>query len=102
MAKQNASNTKKKSGWPVIADIIKNENGSYVKFKEGVKITLNGEEVPLNEKRTAILQDPVKEVERMVANGVISEDKAEARLAQVQEVATWLKYSICCPPPKET
>lgn len=92
------SQTKKK-GWPKIGKICKGQYGSYIKLEDNVQILVDGEPVELNEKRTCRLQDPVKEVERLIELGVIKEADVEKRRATAQGVSSWLKYEIVVPPP---
>lgn len=90
---------KKSKAWPKIGSVRKNDYGSYIKLEDNVQILVDGEPVELNEKRVCRLQDPVKEVERMIENGIIKEGDAESRLSKAQEVSSWLKYEIVLPPP---
>ena len=92
---------KKKGRWPKIGTVRKGETGSYIKFNENVKILVDGEEVKMNDKRTANLVDPVNEVKSMIERKIIKEDQAESRLAKAEEASSWLRYEIVVPPPKD-
>ena len=89
----------KSKGWPVIGSIRKSETGSYIKLSEGIEIFMNGEKVPLNEKRTVRLDDPRKKVEGLRDRGFIDEAEADKRLEKLAEMS-WLKYDLTVPPPR--
>lgn len=92
---------KKSKPWPVVGTIRKNENGSYIVFNENVTILVDGQEVKMNNMRSAMLQSPIDKLERLIKRGFIDEKDVEARRAQAQETNRWLKYEIVVPPPKE-
>jgi hypothetical protein len=97
-----AKKTFKKKGWPEIGQIVENKTKDgkkfrSVKFNDNVQILVDGEEIEMNQYRQGTLVDPVKEVEQLIERGIISEDKAEERMEQVQEVSNWLKFKIVVP-----
>ncbi len=90
----------KSKRWPKVASVRKNDDGSsYIKLEEGVELILNGEKVPLNEKRVLRLECPRKNVEQLRDRGIISEQQAGERLEKLAEM-TWLKYEVVASPPK--
>jgi translation initiation factor IF-2 len=106
----------KKNKWLELGIITKNEvkdkQGNVLKNKDGSVITRLG--VKLNEEvvevlrkagydvtQYGVLTTPIDEVERLIDNGAIGEDKAEDRRAKAKEVYSWLRYKIQLPPPKE-
>ena len=89
----------KGKGWPKIGTLRKGENGSYIKLEEGVEIRVNGEVVPMNDKRTVRLEDPRKKVEGLLERGIISEADADKRLEKLAE-HEWLRYELIVPPPR--
>lgn len=91
----------KKQKWPEIATIRTGENGSYLKFADNVEVLVDGEKIQMNKSRTANLVDPTEEIEKLIALGVISEDKAEERREQVASTKEWLKKKVVVPPPKQ-
>lgn len=93
--------SKKSKPWPVVGTIRKNENGSYIVFNDNVTILVDGQEVKMNNSRSAMLQSPVDKLEGLIKRGFIEEKDVEAKRAQAQETNQWLKYEIVVPPPKE-
>lgn len=91
----------KNNAWPVVGTIRKNDQGSYIKFEENVKILVDGKEIKLNKSRTASLESPVAKVERLIKVGGIKENEAESRLEKAKEINSWLKYNIVLPPPRD-
>lgn len=91
----------KKKSWPEVATIRKGDDGtSYIKLAEGVEILLNGEKVPLNQKRTLKLEDPRKKVEGLFDRGFIDEAQRDQRLEKLSDMA-WLRYTVVAPPPRD-
>lgn len=92
---------KQNKGWPKIGTLRKGEdNRSYIKLENNVKILVDGVEVPLNKARTVRLEDPRKKVEGLLERNFIDEAEADRRLAVLAE-NTWLKYELIVPPPRE-
>lgn len=90
----------KKPGWPKIGSIRKGDDGSnYIKLEENVKIFVDGQEVPLNDKRTVQLQDPRAKVTQLKEKGYIDEAEADKRLEKLSGM-TWLRYDLFVPPPR--
>jgi len=115
------SETKKK-GWPELGIITRNvvqkkdDNGNWVdvldkndkqQFKLGFKLAdditvlRGGEPVALNDSRTGILTDPVKEVENLYKLQFIDEDKIESRRESAKKAHNWLRYKVQLPPPRD-
>lgn len=89
----------KGKSWPKIGTLRKGDNGSYIKLEEGVEVFVNGEKVPMNDKRTVRLEDPRKKVEGLLERGIISEADADKRLEKLAE-NEWLRYELIVPPPR--
>lgn len=92
---------KKSKSWPKVGTLRRGESGSYIKLEEGVEIFVNGEKVPMNDKRTIRLEDPRKKVEGLLERGIISEADADKRLEKLAE-HDWLRYELIVPPPRPT
>lgn len=90
---------KKSKSWPKIGTLRKGDNGSYIKLEEGVEILVNGEKIPMNDKRTVRLEDPRKKVEGLLERGIITEADADKRLEKLAE-HEWLRYELVVPPPR--
>lgn len=91
----------KKSGWPILGTIRKNDNGSYIKFNDDVTILVDGDPIDMNKSRTASLQSPVDKTERLIKAGFIKEEDVESSREKAQDINSWLKYEIVIPPPKD-
>jgi hypothetical protein len=95
-----AENKGARKPWPVVGSVRKGEDGtSYIKLADGVELLLNGEKVPLNDKRTLRLENPRTKVTMLKDKGFISEADADKRLERLSEM-TWLKYDIIASPPR--
>jgi RNase H-fold protein (predicted Holliday junction resolvase) len=90
---------KKSKGWPKIGTLRKGDYGHYIVLEKGVEILVDGQKIAMNDKRSVRLEDPKKTVEMLLEKGVISEEKAQERLATL-EANAWLKYELVVPPPK--
>lgn len=90
----------KSKAWPKIGTLRRGDSGSYIKLEANVKITVDGVEVPLNEKRTVRLEDPRKKVEGLFERGIITEAEHDKRL-ETLAANEWLKYELIVPPPRD-
>jgi hypothetical protein len=94
------SETKSKSkSWPKVGTLRRGDTGSYIKLEEGVEIYMNGEKIPLNQKRTIRLEDPKQKVENLFERGIITEAEHDKRLETLAN-NEWLRYELIVPPPR--
>lgn len=97
---QAAATGKKNTSWPKVGTIRKGDSGqSYIKLEANVDILVDGVKVPLNDKRTLMLDDPRKKVEMLRDRGHITEAEADKRLESLAN-NLWLKYDIVANPPR--
>jgi len=109
--------SKKNNSWPELGIITRNpqkdKDGNVLKDKAGniiyklgfkladnVTVMVDGQVIELNKYRTGILKSPVEEVEGLIKNGAITEDKIESRRQTAKDAHDWLRYKIQLPPPR--